>query len=232
MLAGQSKDGPGFQSQFFAALLTKVDDGPAVCQLAYPGMLGLIGLSETGIGVFGNEVYDHVARTQGLPVVVFKRLAWQCRTLDEVADLLDASGAATVVNYLIATQEDAGCLELRGRQMARIDMTDDLLVHTNHLLTPQLQGAEDEASMIESDSHGRLTRLRMLIESMNAPVTVDDLFDFYADPAIWAKPKQGNDYQTNAVLITEPSAGRLHFGLSPHGERMTVDFSTKQVHES
>lgn len=237
LLAGQSKDGPPFQRRYFITLGIRGDDRPALLQLTYPGMLAMIGLSETGIGLFTNQIHDHTNQTGGLPVMVFKRLAWECGSPDQVESLLRREGAATATNYNVASADgQACCLEVRGNEYVRIDIKDDLLVHTNHYLAARLQGAELESRVQRQRSHERLARMRKLIENAKGKLQVDDLFGCFADRegdpyGIWARAV---DHCTNAVVVAELGPRRLHVSLAPTGLRRTLDFSgaTTRQHQT
>ena len=230
VLAGQSKDGPSFQAESFVALRQRVSDRPAVLQLAYPGMLGLCGLSEIGTAVHGNEIHDCVGAADGLPVVVLKRLMWECATLDEVENWIARFGAAAAANFTVACADgSAACFEVRGSQYARIDMTDDLLTHSNHFISRDLQGREDESRIAAHRSRQRLERIQSIVSAFNSDVSVRDLYTCFADrqgspAAIWAEPTPHDDYRTNAVVIADLTALELHIRLNPIGDQFTASF--------
>ena len=234
VLAGQSKDGPSFQADCFVALLQRVHNRPAVLQLAYPGMLGLCGLSDIGTAVLGNEIYDCTDATDGLPVVVLKRLMWECKTLDEAEDWIGRFGAAAAANFTVACADgSAACFEVRGSQYARIDMTDDLLTHSNHFISPDLQGREDESPIAAHRSRQRLERMQSLVSTLGSNVSVRNLYTCFADrqgapAAIWAEPTPHDDYRTNAVVIADLTKLELHIRLSPIGEQFTAGFDRQE----
>lgn len=226
LLAGQSKDGPPFQAQYLIVLLTRCNNRPALLQLCYPGMLALIGLSDTGMTLFTNQIHDHTNHVDGLPVMVFKRLAWECDLLDQVEALLQRRGAATAANYTFASADGrACCFEVRGNEYVRIDMADDLLVHTNHYLAPHLQGAESTEKIKQQRSHERLARMQQLIDGAKTKPDIDALLACFADRqgdpyGIWAR---GDDHCTNALVVAEPTLRRVHVSLSPIDAPLTLD---------
>lgn len=127
VLAGQSKDGPISQQERYVILLTRQDNAPAVLQLAYPGMLALLGINEWGLCVFTNQIYDGVV-SSGLPLMLIKLLAWQCSRVEEIEPFIDKYGTSAAANLLFCDRSGHGsCFEVHGKSYGRFDNTHGIL---------------------------------------------------------------------------------------------------------
>lgn len=214
-LSGQSKDGPGINLKHYVVLLVRPEGGPAVLQLAYPGMVALIGLSETGMCVFTNQIYDSIA-ADGISAMVLKHLAWSADRVDELEALVAAHGAAIAGNFLFCDRHNgAMCLELRGHDYDRCNPEHGLLLHTNHYLCPRLRGSEEESDIGEFRSRERLERLRELLQRQRGRLRLEHVLACYRDHegsprGICAHETPQSDYRSTAVVIAEPAHRKLH----------------------
>ena len=215
ILAGQSKDGPGPQYDHYIVLTSRPRGRPAVLQLVYPGMLALFGLSETGMYVGANQIYEKTT-FGGMPVMLAKRLLWELDSVDKAAELLASHGLSTANNFLLCDgRGQAACIEVKGPDCGRVDPEDGVLVHTNHYLCDALRGGENEAAIDRYQSHQRRNRLTRLLRERQGRITPSVVFDCYHDHDGWPRSicthrTCDEYYSTTAVLVAEPRAGRLH----------------------
>ena len=215
LLCGQSKDGEGPLWEHYIVLASRCDGHAKILQLAYPGYLSLLGLSETGMAICTNQIYDGVD-CDGLPTAVLKRLAWDAGTVAEVEELVAAHGVASATNFLFCDRHGgAVCLEMRAEALGRVEPVDGVMVHTNHFLSDEVKGHEDQVAMATSASHRRRARMLDLFAARRGSLTVADVFECYRDHeggvrGICSHATADSSYQTTAVLIYEPQAGRLH----------------------
>lgn len=218
VLAGQSKDGPGPQWDHYVVLRIRPKNRPALLQLAYPGMLALLGMSETGMCICTNQIHDGV-RSDGLPVMLIKRLAWEIESVADVERLIQVHHAATASNFLLCDRSgNAICLELRGEHYGRVDMDDGILIHANHYLTESLRGHEDPVRVAAHGSPLRQSRLAALFNQRRGRITVSDVFACYRDhrgyPNAICAHESTDEYRgTTAVFVAEPQAGLLHVNV-------------------
>ena len=205
-LSGQSKDGVGPLWKHYVILDTQCTGEPRILELGYPGYLGLLGLSETGVSLFTNRIYDNV-ETDGIPHIIVKKLIWKCRRVHEVEDLLAKYGTAIAANFLVCDKDGhAACFELRGDAYARVDPEDGILVHTNHYL--QMSGGEDTEAFKAVCSRERRQRLAELFKKKKGKIGTNEIFRFYRDHrhhprGICSHGSRTLDYGTTAVLTAE-----------------------------
>ena len=215
LLCGQSKDGDGPLWEHYIVLGSQCDGHPKVLQLGYPGYLALLGISETGMAICTNQIYDGVDY-DGLPTSVLKRLAWDAGTVAEVEKLVAAHGIGSASNFMFCDRHaGAMCLESRGEIVQKVEPDDGVMVHTNHYLSDGVRGHEDESAMAASASHHRRARLLELFAARRGGITVADVFECYRDHeggvrGICSHATDDSPYQTTAVLICESRTGRLH----------------------
>jgi isopenicillin-N N-acyltransferase-like protein len=214
-LSGQSKDGPGINLKHYVVLLVRQEGRPAVLQLAYPGMVALLGLSETGMCIFTNQIYDSIA-TDGINAMVLKHLAWSADHVDDVEALVAEHGTAIAGNFLFCDRYNgAMCLELQGQDYARCNPEQGLMLHTNHYLCPRLRGREDESAIGAFRSRERFERLRQLLQRQRGRLKLEHVLACYRDHegfprGICTHDTQQSDYRTTAVVIAEPTQRKLH----------------------
>lgn len=214
-LAGQSKDGPGPQERHYVVLRMRPAGRPAVLQLTYPGMLAVFGLSETGMYVGANQIYDGTTFA-GMPVMLAKRMLWETQSVDEAARLFADHGLSTASNFLLCDGRGrATCVEMKGSRCGRVDPEHGLIVHTNHYLCANLRGGEDAASIARYRSRQRRDHLTQLLRRREGDITPAFLFECLGDHDGWprsicAHRTPDEHYGTTAVLVAQTQAGRLH----------------------
>jgi isopenicillin-N N-acyltransferase-like protein len=205
-LSGQSKDGAGPLWDHYVVLDTQCVGQPRILELGYPGYLGLLGLSETGMSLFTNRIYDGV-NTDGIPHIILKKLIWNCQAVDEVEGLLSRYGTAIAANFLVCDKNgQAASFELRGNEFARVEPADGILVHTNHYLL--LSGREDTDAVDAVCSRQRRQRLLELLKRQKNGIGRDRIFEYYRDHrhhpnGICSHGPKRLNYGTTAVMTAE-----------------------------
>ena len=228
-LSGQSKDGAGPLWKYYVVMDTQNRGEPRILELAYPGYFGLLGLSETGMSLFTNRIFDGV-KTDGLPHIILKRLIWQCRYINEVEALIAEHGTAIAANLLVCDIDGhAACFELKGGSYARIDSDDGILLHTNHFL--KLSGHEDEAAIDAVRSKERLQRLLTLVKREKGRIDQWTIFRLYRDHryyprGICSHGTRNEDYGTTAVMVAAPQDRMLSVSA---GRTCRARFTTYQM---
>lgn len=223
ILIGQNSDmDPEIESLGYVLRLQPVGK-PAALMWTFGGQIGYHGLNEAGVAHFANALGGGPAWKRGLPHYPVKRMMLECRTIDEILDLLGRVPVCSNGNYVVCDgRGQTGDIELTPSGFAVIrDQGEGFINHTNHFLcAPYACEANHQASV--TDSFPRLERVRNLLADRFGTLTVVDLQTILADhdghpTAICRHPHNGPDHpsvsargRTIASLIAEPAAHRLN----------------------
>lgn len=212
VLFGQNVDLVPFVEEFGVVVRQYPKDAPAALLYTSAGLLGHNGFNEAGVGICANFVDDPAGWGPGLPRYLLSRLALRQETAATALAAALAPPRAASRNLLIAdgggTFIDAECLRDR---VGVIRGTDDLLVHANHLESPELQGLEAPSE----NSLCRRRRLEDLVTSTVEPLTAARMRDFCRDHAnqphsVCAHAFPGRAVKTVASVIGDLAAHELH----------------------
>jgi predicted choloylglycine hydrolase len=112
--------------------------------VAWPGFSAVV----TGLNVSGLFIADLTSLSQdktlkGTPALLQNRIAiQQCRTLDEIENLLRKAKRTVGKNLLTASPEGARVLEVSAAQVVSRSAPDNILACTNHFETPLMAGSQ------------------------------------------------------------------------------------------
>ena len=212
VLFGQNVDLVPFMADFGVVVRQHPADAPPTLLYTSAGLLGHNGLNEAGVGICANFVDDPSGWGEGLPRYLLSRLALREESAKAALAAALAPPRAASRNLLIADRSgdfiDAECLRTR---VGVIRGADDMLVHANHLESPELASLDTPTE----NSRCRRTRLQELIEGASEPLTVERIRTFYRDHAgrphsLCAHPFEGRNVQTVASVIGDLEALELH----------------------
>ena len=194
---------------------------PAVLTLTEAGMVGKIGFNSSGVGVCTNFLRSNHRRI-GVPFHLILREALGAPRLGLAVAAVYREARADSGNYLLAHADgEALDLEAIPTDVGILHPQDDLLVHTNHFLTPRLQAgdtgiAESDNTLLRYGQAGRLLRAqagRITIETLKS--ILRDHFNYpksichHPDPA---QPKAERS-ATLASVIIDLTVGEMHLAV-------------------
>ena len=221
-VGGQNADLPGYYSEICIVIEIVCSDYPAVLMVVPAGQLSYIGINSSGLGVFGNYLVCDGWRT-GFPRYFLTRLALSQDNLQDAERLLLSVERASSRNLLVLDQYGQAIdLEFAVRRHAKLLPENDIFVHSNHFLAPEL-GDEEDASVEElKNSRIRFKRLQDLLHevrgTIDVPVMQRLLLDRETYPdtlCIEAGDYPGSDEMTVASLIAEPAQGQIWVAVGP-----------------
>jgi isopenicillin-N N-acyltransferase-like protein len=138
-------------------------DEPPFIALSYGGLLVNVGFNAEGIGVAINSVYATDARV-GVPRIVHSRAILAARSIGTAISACAPPRRAGGYHYLLADAHgELYGVETSATAHAILYGHDGRLVHTNHYLTPKMQGLEQPG--VYAGSHVRLNRARRLLRA-------------------------------------------------------------------
>ncbi|MEL0033870.1 MAG: C45 family peptidase, partial [Paracoccaceae bacterium] len=119
-------------------LIVEKEDGSSFVTLTEPGMLAKIGVNSYGIGV-GLNFLKSEHSLDGVPVHLLLRAILDCESLKRVREIVAQSnmGKSSYIPVATSTGEAVG-FEFSNNMMQELAPSNDVLLHTNHCLTPNL----------------------------------------------------------------------------------------------
>ena len=119
-------------------LLVEKENGSNFVTLTEPGMLAKIGLNSCGIGV-GLNFLKSKHLLDGVPVHLLLRAILDCNSLKRVREIVARSGMGKSSYIPVASKnKEAVGFEFSNNMMQELAPINDVLLHTNHCLAPNM----------------------------------------------------------------------------------------------
>jgi len=121
-------------------------DGHWIVTLIEPGMLAKIGMNSCGLGVCLNILLQPHG-SAGVPVHVVLRAVLDSMNIEQAKQEIIRSGNDKA-SHLLLGDSRGGCfgMELAAERVHELTPTNDLLVHTNHYLTPGIAEPDPQST--------------------------------------------------------------------------------------
>jgi isopenicillin-N N-acyltransferase-like protein len=215
-ICGQSWD-LGTENLPYVLLVTRrPTHGLATTCLTTVGCLSLIGMNEAGLAVGTTNIRTTDSRP-GVGYLEVIHCALGCSRLSDVERVIrDAPRAGAHYYYAMNAESEVLALECSAAQVAKLDVYDDVLVHSNHCLAPSIRAIE--AATPRESTEFRANRLKGLLQGRVGGISVDMLKAALSD-------HEGGDLgicrhdaygvSSNGSVIMLPSEGRM---LAVHGQ--------------
>ena len=119
-------------------LIVEKEDGSSFVTLTEPGMLAKIGINNYGISV-GLNFLKSKHSLDGVPVHLLLRAILDCTSLKKVREIVAQSnmGKSSYIPVATSVGEAVG-FEFSNDAMQELTPMDDVLLHTNHCLAPNM----------------------------------------------------------------------------------------------
>ena len=218
--AGQNKDTDPGANERSVVLRVRPEGRPAILSFSYAGHLAQIGISSTGVSLWGMSLYIDSPGGGGGPLL--KRMLLEC---DSVAAMRELAGAISDDNSGAFGFSDAagnvGVLEqLQGRQIW-LDGGRDSIGHANMIVSPSAADRALDCYPTRCPSAGaRHQRVNEALAERRGSFDVAAGLAVLADKknhpkSICRETPELDGIQTNAAIVTEPLSGRLHVTYGP-----------------
>jgi isopenicillin-N N-acyltransferase-like protein len=213
-LAAQTWDLNPPDLAFVIALRRRPDIGPATLSVTCAGCPNLMGLNAAGLAFGTTNLKVHGVRT-GIPYLSLLHRISGCATRAEAAALLSAAPRAAAHSYWLADAagvEDWECTAWSAERRPG----DGPLCRTNHCLAAAHAAREDEPPTASSQARLAAARARLAAGGID----VAALKNLFADrgqglDSINRYAEDGTGTATNACMVAEPAADRLHACRGP-----------------
>lgn len=147
MIFGRNLDFPNVSNLYRLGLVTvyRPQGKHAFASIGYPGIVGVIsGMNEAGLCLATFDSYaakdgSKMFNPRGVPLALLNRqIMEECATVDEARKLLEKSKRTTMMSLVICDRERAAVFELTPKSVAQREAVDDVLICTNHFISPRL----------------------------------------------------------------------------------------------
>ena len=216
-IAGQNWDNDPAMDRFSVVLIRRPHGAPAHMNFTQPGVIGYMGLNESGLGVIMNTL-PAPARGVGVPWYFLVRRMYLHSSLNDVTDEVRRARRAIPANVALLTAEGAADLEVTvdDVHVLRAD-GGGVLVHTNHCVHPELAHINEKfPELIQSTP--RMSRAASLLGKHGDGVRVEhvksllsDHLDYPTSICRHENDHPGDGHWTSVVsMIVEPAHGTMH----------------------
>ena len=218
--AGQTKDtGPGANEQSIV-LRVRPDGRPAILSFSYAGNLAQIGISSTGVSLWGMSLFIDSPGGGGGPLL--KRMLLET---DSVAAMRELAGALADGNGGAFAFSDAdgsvGVLERLPSRQVWLDGGRDSIGHANMIASPEPADRALDCYPARCPSAGaRHRRVNAALAERRGGFDVAAGFAVLSDQrdypkSICRETTEVDGILTNSAIVAEPLAGRLHVTYGP-----------------
>jgi len=221
-IGGQNADLPGFYGEISIVMEITSPDFPSILMVSPAGQVSYIGINNSGLCVFANYLSCGGWRI-GFPRYLLSRFALTQKNVQDAENLLSPINRASSRNLLLLDASgQAVDLEFSVNRCGRIDIQNDVFVHSNHFLTPELLGEEKSNGQDLHNSKVRLERLQKLLTNNHGYLGAEKIKSLLSDRetfpdvlSIEPGDTPDSDYITFASIIAEPTVGQLWVASGP-----------------
>lgn len=148
-IVGQNWDNDPALDPFTIVLTRRPAGKPALINITQAGLIAYIGLNAEGLGVCMNTL-PAPSRPVGVPHYFTVRAIYEQSSLDDAIQAVRRATRAIPANIILATPQGPADLEVTIDEI-HVLRDDELVVHTNHCLHPDLVAINDDfPELIES----------------------------------------------------------------------------------
>jgi len=217
IVAGHNEDWYPGDIEFLTVRHVTLKSGVSYLSVGPAGNLPITGVTSNGLCGCANTVYS-IDLGVGVPNNLLLTSLFECRSLEEVRDRIDAAPRARGSNHLHAdTSGRIWDIETTATRLAWLD-GGGRFVHTNHYVTPELAPQDATTSVgtfkrraraeellaagLEAGEDPVLLGQTVLCDHSNAPLSICAHWDD-DDPSL-------DQSVTTASMIWEPAEGAVH----------------------
>ncbi len=218
-LSGQTKDTPLDRIELYIVLRMRIEEGPTLLILCYPGETLGYGMWSTGMSLYRNNLYSTAGREGGMSFKVWGMLTLAGSSIDESIELVNRFGLQGFGNCLIMDSEGkSASIEWNAGGIDVLPAEDGICTHANHPIGPETsQYLGVDGSELRCSEH-RTFGLRKKLIAERGRLTPQLVLSILSDHTDYPnggicrhREEEGfTDCITTAAVITEPTRGKLH----------------------
>ena len=222
-ISGQTKDTAVASAKRYIVLRMRIEDGPSILVLAYPGEILGYGLWSTGMSIFRNSLHSTGGEDAGLRMVEWGLLALAGGSVDEATDLAEEFGMQGAGNFLLSDSTGKSVsVEHNAGGVSVLPARNGIATHANHPVGEQTGPFEKYPDKIERDNSAyRMRGLWELLNAQRGRLTPQRALMCLADHGRYPRGicrhliGGTREIRTTAAVVAEPTRGRLHVVRGP-----------------
>ena len=222
-ISGQTKDTAGASAKLYVVFRARIQDGPSILVLAYPGEILGYGLWSTGMSIFRNSLHSTAGSDKGMRMIEWGLLALAGNSVDEALELAREFGIQGVGNFLLSDSTGKSVsIEYNAGGFSVIGDRDGIATHANHPLGEETAPFEKYPDRIERDNSAyRMHGLWELLNAERGRLTPQRAMMCLADHRRYPRGicrhliGGSREIRTTAAVVAEPTRGRLHVIRGP-----------------
>ncbi len=216
-LIGQNWDNDPALDPFTVVLTRRPSDKPAFMTVTQAGLIAYIGMSDAGMAACLNSL-PAPSRAVGVPHYFTLRRVFEGRSLDHAVSVIADATRAIPANIMLSTPEGPANLEVTIDAVNVLKpATEEVLLHTNHCLHPDLAAINREFSEL-IQSRPRLERMGDLLQTGVSCASLESLQETLRDHSGFPRSicRHANDdpghgyWKTVFSLVMSVEAGEMH----------------------
>ncbi|WP_231514914.1 C45 family autoproteolytic acyltransferase/hydolase [Oceanobacillus salinisoli] len=160
----QNWDWKGAQIDSLIHLEIQQKGFPTLQIITEAGIIGKIGCNSVGIGVCLNALVTNTWQPK-VPIHLGLRAILESETFNEAISKVNQNQMASPAHFLIASKSnEAVSMEVSPIYTEKIEATDGITFHTNHLCSPEMRNVIEEE--VVPNSYNRLTEINKEIQAL------------------------------------------------------------------
>ena len=221
-ISGQNKDPVSGSALLHIVLRMRIQDGPTILVLAYPGEVLGYGMWSTGASVFRNSLWSRASGEPGLEMGQWALLSLAGGSTAEAVELARRHGIAGDGNVLFSDAAGSVSVEFNAGGISVVQPDDGVVTHANHPVGSETAPFEyaygDDYPTRDdgADSRIRMDRLAELLGAERGRLTPQRALMCMSDHANHPRglcrhlaPSITTHCTTGSVIV-EPTRGRLY----------------------
>ena len=218
--AGQTKDtGPGANERSIVLRVHPAGQ-PAILSFSYAGHLAQIGISSTGVSLWGMSLYVDALGSGANPLL--KRMLLECESVAAMRELADAISGESIGAFGFSDAAgNVGVLERLPSRQVWLDGGRDSIGHANMIVSADPKDRALDRFRTRCPSAGaRHARVNEALAERRGAFNVAAGFAILSDQkdhpkSICRETPEVDGILTNAAIVAEPLKGRLHVTYGP-----------------
>jgi isopenicillin-N N-acyltransferase like protein len=220
----QNVDLPPYFHEYMVLLRLKPRSGPRLMMYTAAGTVGNHGINSYGLARSSNALASKREKALGVSRVVLSRLILQQRSTEDSLDTISRADRAVSGNYMLTdSRGDLVDVESTADDIRTLRPTNGFLVHTNHILHPDI--AETDTGVAE-DTYERYTQMTKAVSNHKGRVTPEDVEGWLRDHTGYPGSVCNHSSLTSvAALVLLPAEGKMLVCHGPPCKNEFQDFA-------
>jgi isopenicillin-N N-acyltransferase-like protein len=167
----------GRQAENLIALRIKQEAGTSIHMVTEAGIIGKIGLNDSGVGCTLNAIKAKGVSNSRLPCHLALRTVLDSFSREAAVSALEKAGVASACHILVADATGGTGVECSSEDIVKLDMSKQgVVIHTNHFVAKHVESVVEAHDWLP-DTNFRLQRIGDLLNGAKEEEPSEDLVE-------------------------------------------------------